>query len=289
MPRGYRCIVLALVGWLALTGANRADRPPEKAGPASNAQSEKPPANPLPVRIIGDDYAPYPNYKDERCYKEANHDRADLCAQWRAARAAEDAADATRFANFIAVGGALLSFISVVLVVIALSQTRKANRIAHSSARPHIIVSLENFSRYVSRNEAQVKFDISATNVGGTGCVVSGVFHTWGKEDDTPEIAIGMRFVAPVAAGATRSIDPIQVSRKKLVETPIIRGFVTIEGPFISEEEKLIRFAFNVLPELAHPHLVHYNVFAENHWADLDRRRHKAKRRDRYQFWKRKN
>ena len=51
---------------------------------------------PVPPRAA---YAPYPNWQSESCYKAQDHDSADLCAQWRAAIAAEKAAKATEVAT----------------------------------------------------------------------------------------------------------------------------------------------------------------------------------------------
>lgn len=75
-------------------------------------------------------YLPRPDKNDDRCYEADDHDSADLCAQWRAALAAEKAAETAEWGNYVGVASALLSFVSIVLVLIALGQTRKANRIS---------------------------------------------------------------------------------------------------------------------------------------------------------------
>jgi hypothetical protein len=123
MPRGYRCIIVALVG-LTLCGA----APPEKQ-PVSTQAAEQvsPSAEPAP------NYSPYTGYNPDPCYQAKNHDTADLCAQWRAAVAAEKAAEATHWGNLIAGLGTTLSFISILLVFFALRQTERSLRAAHTA------------------------------------------------------------------------------------------------------------------------------------------------------------
>ena len=77
--RGYRLFVLAL--GLILCGA----QPPKEQtqGKPSAHETEQPASKP---------YAPYPGYNPDPCYQAKDHDTADLCAQWRAAIAAEKAA-----------------------------------------------------------------------------------------------------------------------------------------------------------------------------------------------------
>ena len=125
MLRGYRSIVVALAG-LALSGAT----PPKKETVTQQATSQ-----PSPTTAPLADYTPYPNRYADSCYGDKGHDTADLCAQWRAAVAADKNADTAYWSNWIAGAGAMLSFVSIILVVIALGQTRKANRI---SKRPPI-------------------------------------------------------------------------------------------------------------------------------------------------------
>lgn len=118
----YWRIITAIAG-LILLGAS----PPTKQAPNGTTASKETPAK--PVSPVSDKYKPYADKYAEACYNADNHDSADLCAQWRAAIAAEKSADATTWANWISTGGALLSFVSIVLVIVALGQTRKANRL----------------------------------------------------------------------------------------------------------------------------------------------------------------
>jgi hypothetical protein len=58
-----------------------------------------------------------------------------LCAQWSAADAAQETASLSYAGNWISAFGALLSFLSVILVLLALRQGREANRIAAEGAK----------------------------------------------------------------------------------------------------------------------------------------------------------
>ncbi len=110
-------------------------QPPRKQAPEGQAkQKQQPPVNASPPPVP-EAYKAYPNKYAEACYQAQDHDAADLCAQWRTAVAAERSADVAASANYIMGAGALLSFIGIVLVLIALGQTRKANRIASHTAQ----------------------------------------------------------------------------------------------------------------------------------------------------------
>jgi hypothetical protein len=131
MPRGYLCVIVVLVGWLILAASN----PPNERRPQVQPNGHSAPASEPGPSPTAKPYAPYPGVNDPRCYQASNHDSADLCAQWRAAFATEKAANATTSANLISGAGAALSFISIVLVCIALGQTRKANKLSEDTAR----------------------------------------------------------------------------------------------------------------------------------------------------------
>lgn len=125
-----RAIILAALG-LALLGATKAD-PPKKAEINNQAAEQRQQAPPPPAPAAPDrreSYRPHADYNQDDCYRNADHEAADLCAQWRAALAAEKAAEWARRGVFVAVGGAFLSFFSIILVLMALRQGRDANRL----------------------------------------------------------------------------------------------------------------------------------------------------------------
>lgn len=112
--------------------------PKEEAKGADTAQQVAPTAAPTV------NYAPYSDKYSERCYEAKNHDSADLCAQWRAAIAAEKSADTAGWGVRVDGVSAALAFISIVLVFFALMQGRTANRISrrhsHTDLRPYVYV-----------------------------------------------------------------------------------------------------------------------------------------------------
>ena len=107
-----------------------------KSPPARAAKGEAKLHPPMPARFPLRRFAigPYPDVYADGCYGSGDHDTADLCAQWRAALAAEEAASAATLGNYIAGSGALLSLTSIILVLVVVGQTRKSNRIAEQTA-----------------------------------------------------------------------------------------------------------------------------------------------------------
>jgi hypothetical protein len=86
-------------------------------------------------------YSAYPDQNADKCYYAKHHDSADLCAQWRAAIAAEYAARSTFWTFVVSVAGAALSAVALVGLLLSLRQTEKslgearaANKIASDNA-----------------------------------------------------------------------------------------------------------------------------------------------------------
>lgn len=122
MFRGYRLLFFALAG-LMLSGAQQ---PKEQAQNHSSARQAEPTLS---------DYASHP------CYQTENHDITDLCAQWRAAVAAEKAAHEARRSGNWSVIATLLSAIAIGGLFwtirqgqVGLERARDANKIARDTA-----------------------------------------------------------------------------------------------------------------------------------------------------------
>lgn len=113
MPRGYRLLIIAF--GLILCGA----KPPQEY-----AQGQ--PSAKTTEQAAADAYAPYPGYSPDPCYQAKNHDAADLCAQWRAAVAAEKAAHEARRATSWSIVATFLSLITVGGLIITIWQTNGA-------------------------------------------------------------------------------------------------------------------------------------------------------------------
>ena len=137
MLRGYRLYVLAL--GLILAGAQQPSKSTQGAGGTYQAQVS-PGASAAPTETTQPPYRPYPDYNPDPCYQAKNHDSADLCAQWRAAIAAEKAAHESRRATNWGIAATFLSFATLFGLIVTILQTqgalgeaRKGNRIAQRS------------------------------------------------------------------------------------------------------------------------------------------------------------
>jgi hypothetical protein len=122
--RGCRGVIVAIAG-LALAGAQQ---PTKQAEIAKNHQPTQETTNssvPQP-KSVELSYSPYADRSSDSCYNAKSHDTADLCAQWRAAIAAEKAASEARNATIAAFIGVFLSFMTVVGLMVTIFQTRGA-------------------------------------------------------------------------------------------------------------------------------------------------------------------
>src|SRR5688500_299527 len=81
--------LLMLLALISSGAANPQSQKPEQP----QTQQQKPTAQPTPR------YAPYPSWQADACYNAKDHNAAALCAQWRAAVAAEKAAHEARRAT----------------------------------------------------------------------------------------------------------------------------------------------------------------------------------------------
>lgn len=118
MPRGYRCIVFAVVGWLSLANAAapqpkaQPQQPEAQTNQASAAQPVAlPPAKPVEPVQSPELHRP--------CNEGEEARNSDLCAQWKAADAARDAADWTFW-------GVIVGIVGTVGLIWTLYYTRKA-------------------------------------------------------------------------------------------------------------------------------------------------------------------
>jgi len=103
---------------LALLGADKAN--PQQSNQAQPQQQQAPAPAPPPRD------AKQPLWNDDACYKAKDHNAADLCAQWRAAVAAEEAAKAAKRAVTWTIVGTFLSGLALGALLWTLHQTEKA-------------------------------------------------------------------------------------------------------------------------------------------------------------------
>ena len=106
MPRGYRYVVLTLVGWLILTG----DRPPSPHQGKENSKATDSYSGILSALNEAHE-ADHPN---KPCAPEHPDRNSDLCAQWQAADAALRSANADESQVGIGVAGVVIGFLTLV-------------------------------------------------------------------------------------------------------------------------------------------------------------------------------
>lgn len=151
-----------------------AGQPPNVQAPAPRPKQEQAPATqsrPAPIAKADQGNS---NQYAEACNHPKDNNSAELCAQWRASIAAERSADAQITANYITGAGAFLSFVSIVLVLVALGQTRKANRVASATARHQLRAYIGlakpdvDIHRDVGGELVDAKIEVQWRNVGQT-------------------------------------------------------------------------------------------------------------------------
>lgn len=126
MLRGYRYVILAAFGWLALTGQH-----PNPTADPKQTRAQESIANSLSnIAATNNELAERAKRPMERqpCGPRNYQSDDDLCAQWKAADAASDAAWWTVF-------GSAISAASLLGVFIALAFARQSNAIARDTAK----------------------------------------------------------------------------------------------------------------------------------------------------------
>ena len=146
MLRGYRGIFVAVAGLALVSAANQ----PEKNGNAQPASEQSPPTPP---------FTPYADFYSTGCYYAQNHDQSDLCAQWRAAVAAEKAAHEARRATFWVIVGVILSLIGLLLILWTL-------RNEHVAQRPYVFLFRTIKRRHPKTNVILSVEGINFRNIG---------------------------------------------------------------------------------------------------------------------------
>ena len=125
MSRSYRNIVFALVGVLSLANAQNPAGPPQQTKAQANPTQPAPAVAPPSAKPV----EPIQALELNRPCKEGGDARdSDLCAQWKAADAARDAADWTRW-------GVLIGIIGTVGLFWTLYYSRAAVKAAQSATK----------------------------------------------------------------------------------------------------------------------------------------------------------
>jgi hypothetical protein len=153
MLRGYRGIIFAALGWLILTGQSISPRDTPKADQhgieASGGSDPQEAANTIAAAISN---TVQPVVQDTGCQDRIDKRDSDLCAQWKAADAARDAAQ-------YALATLLVSILGTGLLYWTFRETRLTSRRelrAYVYAEPTNLISYEKSKRveaeYAIRN-----------------------------------------------------------------------------------------------------------------------------------------
>jgi hypothetical protein len=105
MLRGYRGVIVAAFGWLTLVGAGQ---PPESAQKPENAIAANKIDQAAETVASAIREAAIPPEKDGGCNQGQDQRESDLCAQWKAADAARDAAQYGFWTLLISAAGTVL-------------------------------------------------------------------------------------------------------------------------------------------------------------------------------------
>jgi len=149
--------------------------------------------------------------------------------------------------------GVALSIVGVLLVWTTFRETRDANRIATEAAKPRVHFSLAAAPDIMMN----ATVNIVASNVGGSGCVVTVVSHAWCKRTEVPENLEAKFVTIPLAVGQSDVIDTASTPAAALRVRRALRGHAYIEGPLLDERNRLLEFAFL---------LISGPSFADNDW-----------------------
>jgi hypothetical protein len=172
MSGGYRGIIFALVGVASLGAAE----PPKHGTQAQQATKQREPASGAkPTRT---EQSQEPDKSTEPCKAGEDKRYSDLCAQWKAADAAANGAEAGWLQVWIGIGGVAVGLFTLIAAGAAalfakraVDETRESNAIAkntaHLEGRPWLAVSFEvSEPAYLSETFLRVMFRAKIRNVG---------------------------------------------------------------------------------------------------------------------------
>ena len=236
MPRGYRLLVIAL--GLALCGAKQPTQD-AKAGDSHQQHQTTRPAAASPTPAPEPPYRAYPERYADSCYSSDSHDSADLCAQWRAALAAEKAANEARLATIAAIIGTIFSLATVVGLIITIYQTNGALGEARRGNRLNLL--FEKRYRREARKSAQDQdnaLKIAERNAGAAEKLAEGSQAT-AKLQLRPYLTAEDFTAKGFAAGANFGVD---ITVRNRGATPAINVIVVAYMTYRADRSTLFGF-----------------------------------------------
>lgn len=177
MPRGYRCIIVAVVGWIILAAA---------PAPNNGAGNKQPGAADKRNNTLGSiasslKEANKPKLEATNCSEGSDDRKSDLCAQWQAADAAESSANATWWTVYLDGIGVALGIVTMGAAIAAAyfakraaDETQRSAKAAEDAlaqakheARAWLSITVEPEKIVGSDHGVQFYFRITIKNVGG--------------------------------------------------------------------------------------------------------------------------
>jgi hypothetical protein len=183
MLRGYRSIILALGLILAFA------LPSGQGSQAQQADPQQKISQPLERIANALDQANEPKRETADCAEGSNDRKSDLCAQWKAADAAKQAANAADWTVTVAWVGVALGAITMGAAIAAAKfaydaavHTRDANDIARAEQRPWIAIQVEPSSALMLHvGQADLGVNVALKNCGkrvATDLIASGAMFS---------------------------------------------------------------------------------------------------------------
>ncbi|MGW8202463.1 hypothetical protein ACWGM0_07935 [Sphingomonas bisphenolicum] len=155
MLRSYRSIVAALVGWLILVGAAQPPQGDNQTNQAAAAESLNQATNTIAAAIRSTIHAPD---KDMGCIQGHDERSSDLCAQWKAADSARDAAE-------YAFWGLIVGVVGTGMLFITFAETRQVSR---AQLRAYISIKPMGLKIFQVDAGKQIEASLSIINGGQT-------------------------------------------------------------------------------------------------------------------------
>jgi len=254
MCRLHHSILIATV--LIFGMAMQAEAKPSATGRAKATPAAV--ASPQPAPSPEPPFVAHRDPLDARCYRETDHDRADLCAQWRAALAAESAAWNSHQANIIAMVSTAVGLFGIIGLLITLRLTRTANALSRRAAeaaektmldsrqigeaQSRCYLSIEAVRAYISEADGRPRLLVSIRNSGASPALETTWMASMGY---TPTGSEGTRRDEPRSADLIRAaIAPGRVFDVPAVELnfpiePAERAHVLRDGEWLQLSARL--------------------------------------------------
>lgn len=175
MPRGDWGIVATLVGCLILASVGlwhsqiRLNNSLENGYP-SYEHTTQGPTDSKGVAVI-----PKPEVVEYRkpCERTKGRDESDLCAQWRAAKAAENSASLAEWGFWITVAGAFGLFATIIQGRVGLARAREANKISREIGEAQVRAYLSVESARLVVTETMPFWEVTIKNSGQSPAAVA--------------------------------------------------------------------------------------------------------------------